>query len=158
MVLVLSLLNLIWKNILDDQADHFDYKGNQWLSQNEKALLEKRESDIDAKIREDQRKIIVTFDLAGRRIIQEENPVSTEEDSDDELGDAFSTLELDRKPGTFQNPFLQTQKPVYRKGSVKRPDGFLTTEGIKQKSKWVEFFSVRLILKPINNLIENKGQ
>lgn len=58
------------------------------------------------------------------------------DDSDDELesDDPFSTLDLERKAGTFQNPFLQTEKPVYRKSNYKRPEGFLKAEGIKQKS------------------------
>ena len=56
--------------ILDDQADHFDYHGNQWLSEKQKQLMQKRQDDNDAKIREDQRKIVVTLDLAGRQIIE----------------------------------------------------------------------------------------
>lgn len=32
--------------------------------------MQKRQDDNDAKIREDQRKIVVTLDLAGRQIIE----------------------------------------------------------------------------------------
>ena len=57
-------------HLTDDQSDHFDFLGNQWLSEAERDLMKKRQEETEARIRDEQRKIVVTLDIAGRRIVQ----------------------------------------------------------------------------------------
>ena len=49
--------------------------------------------------------------------------------------DPFIIAEKEKKAGAFKNPFLQSQRPSFRSSNRKRPDDFLKTEGIKQKSR-----------------------
>ena len=88
-------------------------------------------------MKEDQRKIVVTIDLAGRQIVQEENVVqSALEDEDEDLVDYdYLDTKTEKRAGTFQNPFLATAKPSFRKSNRSRPKDFLKSEGIKQKSQ-----------------------
>jgi hypothetical protein len=60
---------LVWLLVLDDQADHFDYESNAWLTSDEKQRLQKLEEDREAKIQASRNKISITLDLAGRQII-----------------------------------------------------------------------------------------
>lgn len=55
----------------DDQTDHFDYESNSWLSEKEKEAQRKKREAEDAAMEEDKRKIKITLDLAGRRIVEQ---------------------------------------------------------------------------------------
>ena len=54
--------------VIDDASDYFD-SNDKWLSKNQRAKLEKLQSQLTAKKNNNDRKI--TIDFAGRRVYNE---------------------------------------------------------------------------------------
>lgn len=63
--------------IIDDQSDFFEIDGNVWLSQEEKAVLRDREREAEE--RRNDKRLYVTFDLLGRKIVSADGPDEEEE-------------------------------------------------------------------------------
>ena len=55
--------------IIDDQSDFFEIDENIWLSQEEKAFLAKRREEREEREAEDAKRVYVTFDLIGRKVV-----------------------------------------------------------------------------------------
>ena len=55
--------------IIDDQSDFFEIDENIWLSQEEKAFLAKRREEQEEREAEDAKRVYVTFDLIGRKVV-----------------------------------------------------------------------------------------
>ena len=58
--------------IIDDQSDFFEIDANIWLSAEEKAFLKQREEEIEEQKRDEAKKVYITFDLLGRKIVSAE--------------------------------------------------------------------------------------
>lgn len=59
--------------MIDDESDYFSIDSNQWLKEDEKAKLRKREEELRSirhASRKD-RKITYTLDFAGRQVVEE---------------------------------------------------------------------------------------
>ncbi|CAN1262692.1 Activating signal cointegrator 1 [Linum perenne] len=54
--------------VIDDQSDYYEIEGNSWLSKEEKELLTKKQEEIEAAERAKRNKVVVTFDLVGRKV------------------------------------------------------------------------------------------
>eukprot|EP00743_Colponemidia_sp_Colp-15_P006844 GILK01007381.1.p1 GENE.GILK01007381.1~~GILK01007381.1.p1 ORF type:complete len:799 (-),score=159.90 GILK01007381.1:73-2469(-) len=80
--------------VIDDQSDWFDASENTWLSDEQRALAKKRAEEVELKKEVNRRTMRVTFDIAGRRVIQE--PTDSDGidlDIESELAKVSSNLE-----------------------------------------------------------------
>uniref|UniRef100_A0A7N0U9Y9 Activating signal cointegrator 1 n=1 Tax=Kalanchoe fedtschenkoi TaxID=63787 RepID=A0A7N0U9Y9_KALFE len=62
--------------VIDDQSDYYEIESNSWLSTEEKELLIKKRADIEEAERAKKSKVIMTFDLVGRKVLINEDDVS----------------------------------------------------------------------------------
>jgi len=58
--------------VIDDQSDYYDVEGNAWISEEEKQLLRKKQEEIEEADRARRNKLVVTFDLVGRKVVMTE--------------------------------------------------------------------------------------
>eukprot|EP00742_Colponemidia_sp_Colp-10_P006673 GILJ01007153.1.p1 GENE.GILJ01007153.1~~GILJ01007153.1.p1 ORF type:complete len:798 (+),score=122.22 GILJ01007153.1:23-2416(+) len=80
--------------VIDDQSDWFDASENTWLSEDQRALAKKRAEESELKKEQNRRTMRVTFDIAGRRVIQEPiDSTGTDLDIESELAKVSSNLE-----------------------------------------------------------------
>ncbi|KAJ0105079.1 hypothetical protein Patl1_17789 [Pistacia atlantica] len=105
--------------VIDDQSDYYEIEGNSWLSKEEKELLRKKQEEIEEAERANRSKVVVTFDLVGRKVLLNEDEVSELEMENRIFLQPPDEREVNRvKP----NPTL-TVKPVFiDPGSSKKPD------------------------------------
>ncbi|CAN0901648.1 Activating signal cointegrator 1 [Linum grandiflorum] len=61
--------------VIDDQSDYYETEGNSWLSKEEKELLTKKQEEIEAAEQAKRNKVIITFDLVGRKVLVNEDEV-----------------------------------------------------------------------------------
>ncbi|CAH9092526.1 unnamed protein product [Cuscuta europaea] len=64
--------------VIDDQSDYYEIEGNSWLSMEEKELLRKKKEEIEEAERAKRSKVVVTFDLVGRKVLLNQDEVSHE--------------------------------------------------------------------------------
>nr|GLL22206.1 activating signal cointegrator 1 [Ipomoea trifida] len=64
--------------VIDDQSDYYEIEGNSWLSMEEKELLRKKREEIEEIERAKRSKVVVTFDLVGRKVLLNQDEVSGE--------------------------------------------------------------------------------
>ncbi|KAM7483308.1 hypothetical protein LguiB_007891 [Lonicera macranthoides] len=62
--------------VIDDQSDYYEIEGNSWLSTEEKELLRRKKEEIEEAERAKRSKVIVSFDLVGRKVLMNEDEVS----------------------------------------------------------------------------------
>ncbi|XP_072982519.1 uncharacterized protein [Typha latifolia] len=62
--------------VIDDQSDYYEIEGNSWLSTEEKANLKKQQKEIDEAAEAQKGKVIVTFDLVGRKVVLNKDEAS----------------------------------------------------------------------------------
>jgi hypothetical protein len=55
--------------IIDDQSDFFEIDYNIWLDADEKAFLKQKEEEVEEMRREEAKRVYITFDLLGRKIV-----------------------------------------------------------------------------------------
>ncbi|KAK6925004.1 hypothetical protein RJ641_009330 [Dillenia turbinata] len=60
--------------VIDDQSVYYEFEGNSWLIAQEKELLRSRE-EIEEAERARHNRVVVTFDLVGRKVLLSENEV-----------------------------------------------------------------------------------
>ncbi|XP_023519595.1 uncharacterized protein LOC111782962 [Cucurbita pepo subsp. pepo] len=63
-------------SVIDDQSDYYQIEGNNWLSNEEKELLRKKQEEIEEAERAKRNKVVVTFDLVGRKVLLNEDDTS----------------------------------------------------------------------------------
>lgn len=103
-------------SVIDDQSDYYD-EGNSWLSMEEQELLRKKQEEMEAAEEAKRKRVVVAFDLVGRRVLLNQDDVS-------ELESGLSILrppderEVSRiKP----NPTLQVQPIFIDPGPIEKP-------------------------------------
>ncbi|KAJ7956388.1 Activating signal cointegrator 1 [Quillaja saponaria] len=102
--------------VIDDQSDYYEIEGNSWLSKEEKELLEKKREEIEEAERAKRNKVVVTFDLFGRKVLVNEDEAS-ELQSDDRILRPLDEREVNRiKP----NPTLKIQPIFIDPGSSRK--------------------------------------
>ncbi|XP_028763444.1 activating signal cointegrator 1 [Neltuma alba] len=62
--------------VYDDQSDYYEIDGNSWLSKEEKELLKKKQEEMEDAERAKRSKVVVTFDLVGRKVLLNEDEAS----------------------------------------------------------------------------------
>ncbi|KAI4336001.1 hypothetical protein L6164_014583 [Bauhinia variegata] len=103
--------------VIDDQSDYYEIDGNSWLSKEEKELLKKKQEEIEEAERAKRNKVVVTFDLVGRKVLLNEDEVS-ELQSDNRILRPPDEREVNRiKP----NPTLRIQPIFVDPGLSKKP-------------------------------------
>ncbi|KAG7954873.1 hypothetical protein I3843_11G042800 [Carya illinoinensis] len=104
--------------VIDDQSDYYEIEGNSWLSKEEKELLRKKREEIEEAEQAKRNKVVVTFDLLGRKVLLNEDEVSDIE-SENRILRPRDEREVNRiKP----NPSLRVQPVFLDPGSTKKPD------------------------------------
>lgn len=103
-------------SVIDDQSDYYD-EGNSWLSMEEKELLRKKQEEMEAAEEAKRKRVVVAFDLVGRRVLLNQDDVS-------ELESGFSILRPpdDREVSRIKpNPTLQVQPIFIDPGAIEKP-------------------------------------
>ncbi|KAL5981149.1 hypothetical protein ACLOJK_029069 [Asimina triloba] len=59
--------------VIDDQSDYYETEGSSWLSPEEKELLIKKQQEIEEAERARRSKVVMTFDLVGRKVLLNED-------------------------------------------------------------------------------------
>eukprot|EP01018_Ginkgo_biloba_P038501 Gb_33235 [translate_table: standard] len=59
--------------VIDDQSDYYEIEGNTWISEEEKQLLRKKQEEIEEAECARRKKVIVTLDLVGRKVVMTED-------------------------------------------------------------------------------------
>ncbi|XP_057759504.1 uncharacterized protein LOC130979931 [Arachis stenosperma] len=94
--------------VIDDQSDYYEIDGNSWLSKEEKEMLKKKQEEMEEAERAKRNKVVVTFDLVGRKVLLNEDEVS-ELESDNRILRPPNEKEVNRiRP----NPSLRVQ-PIF---------------------------------------------
>ncbi|XP_039124832.1 activating signal cointegrator 1 [Dioscorea cayenensis subsp. rotundata] len=103
--------------VIDDQSDYYEIEGNSWLSAEEKDLLMKKQKEIEEANEAQRKKVIVTFDLLGRKVLvnRDEAP---ELESEHRILRPVEERELNRmKP----NPTVKIQPVLVNTGPSRKP-------------------------------------
>ncbi|XP_048137118.1 activating signal cointegrator 1 isoform X3 [Rhodamnia argentea] len=104
--------------VIDDQSDYYEIEGNSWLSKEEKELLIKKKEEIEEAERAKRSRVVMTFDLVGRKVLFNEDEVS-EMESRSSVLEPPDGREVNRiKP----NPTLRIQPIFIDPGLMKKPD------------------------------------
>ncbi|KAK7292214.1 hypothetical protein RIF29_07990 [Crotalaria pallida] len=102
--------------VIDDQSDYYELDGNTWLSKEEKELLKKKQEEMEEAEQAKRNKVVMTFDLVGRKVLLNKDEVS-ESQSDNRILRPLDEREVNRiKP----NPNLKIQPVFVDPGSSKR--------------------------------------
>lgn len=101
--------------VIDDQSDYYEFETNNWLSEKEKALLRKKQKEIEEAEKERKGKVVVTFDLVGRKVIMNNESSDWESAGNRILGGQEETEKTRIKP----NPTINIQ-PVFTKSESSR--------------------------------------
>ncbi|KAL4559284.1 hypothetical protein LXL04_031422 [Taraxacum kok-saghyz] len=106
--------------VIDDQSDYYEIEGNSWLSMEEKELLKKKKEEIEEAERANRNKVVISFDLVGRKVLLNEDEASEQFEKSIMLQPA-NEREVNRiKP----NPTLEIQPVFIDPGhSKKKVDG-----------------------------------
>ncbi|XP_010258368.1 PREDICTED: activating signal cointegrator 1 [Nelumbo nucifera] len=120
--------------VIDDQSDYYEIEGNSWLSPEEKEILKKKQQEIEEAERARRSKVVVTFDLVGRKVVMNEDEAS-ELELDNRILRPRDERELNRiKPnptGRIQPVFVDPgpgRKPSVGKQKNSRPSNGLCLE------------------------------
>ena len=68
--------------VIDDECDYFSSDSNRWLPKKERDALRRKEEELREKRHGSRREMKVTLDFAGRKVIDENEPVDYGADSD----------------------------------------------------------------------------
>ncbi|KAL6583985.1 hypothetical protein OROMI_003274 [Orobanche minor] len=94
--------------VIDDQSDYYALEENSWLSIEEKELLKKKREELEEAERAQRNKVVMTFDLLGRKVLLNKDEASEEMRNSILLRPYEGREEVRIKP----NPNLKTQ-PVF---------------------------------------------
>ncbi|GJV46120.1 activating signal cointegrator 1 [Tanacetum coccineum] len=102
--------------VIDDQSDYYEIEGNSWLSMEEKELLNKKKEEIEEAERANRNKVVISFDLLGRKVLLNEEAAS-EQSQQSILFRPANEREVNRiKP----NPTLEIQPIFIDPGHTKK--------------------------------------
>ncbi|XP_077213844.1 transcription regulator/ zinc ion binding protein [Tasmannia lanceolata] len=102
--------------VIDDQSDYYEIDANSWLSIEEKELLKKKQQEIEEAEHARRSKVVVTFDLVGRKVMMNENEAS-------ELESDYRILRPpEREANRIKpNPTVRVQPVFVDPGPVRNP-------------------------------------
>ncbi|XP_062945563.1 activating signal cointegrator 1 isoform X2 [Cynocephalus volans] len=120
--------------VIDDESDYFASDSNQWLSKIERETLQKREEELRELRHASRLSKKVTIDFAGRKILEEENPLAEYHSRLDETIQAIAS-------GTLNQPLTKLDR------SSEEPLGVLWVDHIGAASQKKAFHSAGLGLE-----------
>nr|XP_045016322.1 activating signal cointegrator 1 [Jaculus jaculus] len=113
--------------VIDDESDYFASDSNQWLSRLERETLQKREEELRELRHASRLSKKVTIDFAGRKILEEENPLAEYHSRLDETIQAIAS-------GTLNQPLNKLDR------SSEEPLGVLVNPNLYQSPpQWVDY-------------------
>ncbi|KAK2664038.1 hypothetical protein Ddye_002612 [Dipteronia dyeriana] len=116
--------------IIDDQSDYYEIEGNSWLSKEEKELLQKKREEVEEAEQAKRNRVVVTFDLVGRKVLLNQDEASELESENRILLRPQDEREVNRiKP----NPSLQVQPIFIDPGVTKKQP----VKGKKQTNRYL---------------------
>ena len=123
--------------IIDDESDYFNVDNNRWLTPEQRTAMAKRKEEVQQEKHKSRLDRKITFDFAGRKVIEEEHQHEYDVNKDMELlelfkNDAFSVeAEIKRRSeaGDIVNPNIGDRRPVYDESSG--------GVGVRDKSKGI---------------------
>jgi len=107
--------------IIDDESDYFNVDNNKWLTPEQREAMKKKKEELHEEKHKSRLDRKITFDFAGRRVVEEEHKFEYDFNQDTELlkmfkNDAFSVeAEIKRRSeaGDIVNPNIARNRPVY---------------------------------------------
>ncbi|XP_049761511.1 activating signal cointegrator 1 isoform X4 [Elephas maximus indicus] len=110
--------------VIDDESDYFATDSNQWLSKIERETLQKRQEELRELRHASRLSKKITIDFAGRKILEEENPLAEYHSKLDGTIQAIASgtlnqplTKLDRSSaeplGTLVNPNMHQPPPQW---------------------------------------------
>ncbi|XP_006831604.1 PREDICTED: activating signal cointegrator 1 [Chrysochloris asiatica] len=87
--------------VIDDESDYFACDSNQWLSKLEREVLQKREGELRELRHASRLSKKITIDFAGRKILEEENPLAEYHNKLDETIQAIANGTLNQPLATL---------------------------------------------------------
>ncbi|KAL8457425.1 hypothetical protein ACS0TY_035327 [Phlomoides rotata] len=103
--------------VIDDQSDYYEMEGNSWLSNKEKELLKKKMEVQEEAEQAKRNKVVMTFDLLGRKVLLNQDEASAEMENRILLRPLEEREEVRIKP----NPNLKVQPVFIDPGPRKTP-------------------------------------
>ncbi|KAL6655591.1 hypothetical protein ACP70R_006417 [Stipagrostis hirtigluma subsp. patula] len=113
--------------VYDDQSDYYEMEGNSWLSSKEKLDLRKQQEHAQEAADKQKGKVIVTFDLVGRKVILNKDG-ATELESEHPI--LRPSEEKDHNHRIQPNPTIREQPVFIETGPVKPK-----TDRVKQSKR-----------------------
>ncbi|TVU09521.1 hypothetical protein EJB05_43001 [Eragrostis curvula] len=101
--------------VYDDQSDYYEMDGNSWLSSKEKSNLKKQQEEAQEAAEKEKGKVIVTFDLVGRKVILNKDGAATELESEHPI----LRPSEDQSHRIQPNPTIREQPVFVETGPVK---------------------------------------
>ncbi|XP_006141795.1 activating signal cointegrator 1 [Tupaia chinensis] len=112
--------------VIDDESDYFASDSNQWLSKIERETLQKREEELRELRHASRLTKKITIDFAGRKILEEEDPLAEYHSRLDETIQAIAN-------GTLNQPLTKLDR------SSEEPLGVLVNPNLYQPPpQWVD--------------------
>ena len=108
--------------IIDDESDYFNVDNNRWLTPQQREALKKRKEELQQEKHKSRLDRKITFDFAGRKVVEEDNVVEYDIQQDTKLlelfkNDAFSVeAEIKRRSeagSDLVNPDIPRSRPLY---------------------------------------------
>ena len=107
--------------IIDDESDYFNVDTNKWLTPEQREAMKKRKEEQHEEKHKSRLDRKITFDFAGRKVVEEEGQAQYDISQDVELlnlfkNDAFSVeAEIKRRSeaGDIVNPNINRNRPLY---------------------------------------------
>jgi len=108
--------------VIDDESDYFAVDTNKWLTPQQREALQKKKEELHAEKHKSRLDRRITFDFAGRKVVEEEGTPQYDFEQDTKLlelfkNDAFSVAsEIQRRAeeGSIANPNTGDRgRPIY---------------------------------------------
>ena len=108
--------------IIDDESDYFNVDNNRWLTPQQREALRKKKEELQQEKHKSRLDRKMTFDFAGRKVVEEQQTAEYDFQQDTKLldlfkNDAFSVeAEIKRRSETgsdLVNPNIPRTRPVY---------------------------------------------
>ena len=111
--------------IIDDESDYFNVDNNRWLTPEQRSAMSRRKEEMQQEKHKSRLDRKITFDFAGRKVVEEDHQVDYDINKDTELldlfkNDAFSVeAEIKRRSeaGDIVNPNIGGSRPMYDESS-----------------------------------------
>ncbi|PFX33317.1 Activating signal cointegrator 1 [Stylophora pistillata] len=89
--------------VIDDECDYFASDTNKWLSKKERDALKKKEDELREKRYGSHRKMKVTLDFAGRKVVDESEPEVNFDPDSAVLAPGYYNVDKNPKPQRVAN-------------------------------------------------------